>query len=76
MHKAFSIIATLYIEDSLNLVNEAVSSGHGGTEILARADVIFGAWEHEIASLKAAIREAPGVGERSQGTRRKANKVS
>lgn len=55
MQKAFSVIATIYIEDSLNLVYEATLPEADKSQILARADTIFIAWENELASLKSAI---------------------
>lgn len=55
MHKAFSVIATIYLEDSLNLVNAALSKTKSNTEILAEADALFNAWQHELSSLKSAI---------------------
>ncbi len=76
MHKAFCVIATFYIEDALNLVDEAVSTDAEKAKILARADVIFGAWEQEIASLKTAILTVPGLGAKSASTRKTTNKVS
>jgi uncharacterized protein (DUF736 family) len=55
MHKAFGVVATLYVEESLNLVHEAISSGTNVDEVLVKADDIFAAWKEEISSLKSAI---------------------
>lgn len=62
VQKAFSVIATIYIEDSLNLVSEATLPGKDGAQILARADAIFYAWEHELLSLKTTVKALPGFG--------------
>lgn len=55
MHIAFSNVATIYIEESLNLVNQATLAKSDTAQVLAQADIIFGAWVHEIDSLKSAI---------------------
>lgn len=55
MHKAFGIIATIYVENSLNLVSEATLPDSDKVQILEQADVMFKAWEQELGSLKTAI---------------------
>lgn len=55
LHKAFSVTATLYIEDSLNLVTEAAAGAATQDQVLLRADALFEAWEIEMSSLKSAI---------------------
>ncbi len=59
MLKALSIVATIYNEDSLNLVNEATTSQASAEVAIRRADILFAAWEREILSLQAAIRKLP-----------------
>lgn len=58
MHKAFGIIATLYVENSLNLVSEATLPDSDKVQVLAHADDIFKAWEQELGSLKRAMQIA------------------
>lgn len=55
MHKAFSVVATLYIEDALNLVAQSTLAATKSEEVLAQADMLFSAWTDEIASVKSAI---------------------
>lgn len=63
MHKAFGIIATLYVENCLNLVSEATSPDSDKAQVLAQADAIFKAWEEELGSLKIAIQIAKSGGD-------------
>lgn len=58
LHKAFGIIATLYVENSLNLVSEATLPDSDKAQVLAHADDMFKAWEQELDSLTRAIQIA------------------
>lgn len=55
MHKALSIVATLYVEDAINLASEATLEGVAANEIHRRANALFCAWEAEMRSVRAAI---------------------
>lgn len=62
MHKAFGIIATLYVENALNLVSEATLPDCNKDQVLAYADDMFKAWEQELGSLKTSIQIAQSGG--------------